>query len=234
MHNLDKPLRGRHNEGDGASNHLRLDCLLNRLFRRRSKKTSKLRVTGLCEGIHRWPVDSPHKGPVTQKMFPFDDVIMIYVISSDSNRRYSQKAKQITAKLYGYIYETYCMGSILWSSDYFASSFYIRQPKLNYISTKLNTSGGGAYQWAFKLVSDEKGAGMGTSTVLSRILQIMVAFKCGSHRMESKSDWFWTATDSRRGGTWMMCFDTANNRHSFITVNHGYPLFTKWGLSSSG
>ena len=28
-------------------------------------------------GIHRWPVNSPHKGPVTGKMFPFDDVIMI-------------------------------------------------------------------------------------------------------------------------------------------------------------
>ena len=28
-------------------------------------------------GIHRWPMDSPHKGPVTRKMFPFDDVIMI-------------------------------------------------------------------------------------------------------------------------------------------------------------
>ena len=27
-------------------------------------------------GIHRWPVNSPHKGPVTRKMFPFDDVIM--------------------------------------------------------------------------------------------------------------------------------------------------------------
>ena len=27
-------------------------------------------------GIHQWPVDSPHKVPVTQKMFPFDDVIM--------------------------------------------------------------------------------------------------------------------------------------------------------------
>ena len=27
-------------------------------------------------GIHRWPVNSPHKGPVTQKMLPFDDVIM--------------------------------------------------------------------------------------------------------------------------------------------------------------
>ena len=30
----------------------------------------------LCDRIHMWPVDYPHKGPVTQKMFPFDDVIM--------------------------------------------------------------------------------------------------------------------------------------------------------------
>ena len=44
--------------------------------RRRPKKTSKPRVIGLCEGIHRWPVNSPHKGPVTRKMLPFDDVIM--------------------------------------------------------------------------------------------------------------------------------------------------------------
>ena len=28
------------------------------------------------QGIHRWPVNSPHEGPVTRKMFPFDDVIM--------------------------------------------------------------------------------------------------------------------------------------------------------------
>ena len=27
-------------------------------------------------GIHRGPVNSPHKWPVTRKMFPFDDVIM--------------------------------------------------------------------------------------------------------------------------------------------------------------
>ena len=66
-------LQRRHNERDGVSNHRRFHCLLNRLFRRRSNKTSKLRVTGLCEG---WPVDSPHKGPVTSKMFPCDDVIM--------------------------------------------------------------------------------------------------------------------------------------------------------------
>ena len=40
----------RHNERDGVSNHQPHDCLLNRLFRRRSKKTSNLCVTGLCEG----------------------------------------------------------------------------------------------------------------------------------------------------------------------------------------
>ena len=28
--------------------------------------------------IHRWPVNSPHKGPITRKMFPFDDVIMTH------------------------------------------------------------------------------------------------------------------------------------------------------------
>ena len=39
-----------HNGRDGVSNHQRLDCLLNLLLRPRSKKTSKLRVTGLCEG----------------------------------------------------------------------------------------------------------------------------------------------------------------------------------------
>ena len=44
------PLRWRHNEHDSVSNHQPHDCLLNRLFRRRSKKTSKLRVTGLCPG----------------------------------------------------------------------------------------------------------------------------------------------------------------------------------------
>ena len=44
------PLRWRHNGRDGIANHQPHDCLLNRLFRRRSKKTSKLHVTGLCAG----------------------------------------------------------------------------------------------------------------------------------------------------------------------------------------
>ena len=43
-------LRWRHNGRDSVSNHQPHDCLLNRLFRRRSKKTRKLRVAGLCAG----------------------------------------------------------------------------------------------------------------------------------------------------------------------------------------
>ena len=41
-------LQWRHNGRTGVSNHQPHDCLLNRLFRLRSKKTSKLRLAGLC------------------------------------------------------------------------------------------------------------------------------------------------------------------------------------------
>ena len=42
-------LHWRHNKCDVVSNQQRLDCLFKRLFRRRSKRTSRLCVTGLCE-----------------------------------------------------------------------------------------------------------------------------------------------------------------------------------------
>ena len=73
-------LQWRHNECDGISNHQPHNCLLNHLFRRRSKKASKLRVLAFVRGIHRCLVNSPHKGPVTRKVFPFDDVIMSKLI----------------------------------------------------------------------------------------------------------------------------------------------------------
>ena len=78
------PLRWRHNGRNGVSNHQPHDCLLNRLFRRRSKKTSKLRFTGLCA--------SPHKGPVTRKMFPIDDVItsVIWICPTDQKWFYQK------------------------------------------------------------------------------------------------------------------------------------------------
>ena len=47
---ITQSLQWPHNERDGVSNYQYHDCLLNRLFRRRSKKTPKLRVTGLSVG----------------------------------------------------------------------------------------------------------------------------------------------------------------------------------------
>ena len=72
-------LQWRHNELDSVSNHQPHECLFKLLFRRRSKKTSKSASLAFVRGSHRRPVNSPHKGPVTRKMFPFDDVIMWYM-----------------------------------------------------------------------------------------------------------------------------------------------------------
>ena len=46
----EKSLQWRYNQRHGVSNNQPHDCLLNRSFRRRSKKTSKLHVTDLCAG----------------------------------------------------------------------------------------------------------------------------------------------------------------------------------------
>ena len=74
-------LQWRHNGCDGVSNHQRLCCLPNRLFRRWSKKTSKLRVTVLCEGNSPVTGEFPSQKASNVKMFPFDDVIMIFETS---------------------------------------------------------------------------------------------------------------------------------------------------------
>ena len=43
-------------------------------------------------GIHRWPVNSPHKWPVTRKMFSFDDIIM-------SMKQYAYKSSTSHAEI---------------------------------------------------------------------------------------------------------------------------------------
>ena len=70
------PLLWRYNGHDSVYNHQPHECLLNSSFRCRSKRTSKLRVTGLCVGNSPETGEFPHKWPVTRKMFPFGDVIM--------------------------------------------------------------------------------------------------------------------------------------------------------------
>ena len=71
------PIQWGHNGRNSVSNHQPHDCLLNRLFRRRSKKRSKPRVTGLFVGNSPVTGEFPaKKGTITRKMFPFNDVIM--------------------------------------------------------------------------------------------------------------------------------------------------------------
>ena len=64
-------------------------------------------------GIHHWLVNSLHKGPVTWKMFPFDDVIMIYV--TVQGRNFSQ---------------------VLWSSRIFLYLMYIASEWLPTLAVK--------------------------------------------------------------------------------------------------
>ena len=44
------------------------------------RKQQSSALLAFVRGIHRWPVNSPHKGPVMREIFPFDDVIMIIFI----------------------------------------------------------------------------------------------------------------------------------------------------------
>ena len=48
----------------------------------REKQTST--SLAFVRGIHPWPVNSPHKGPVTRKMFQFGDIIMLSMLAMAS------------------------------------------------------------------------------------------------------------------------------------------------------
>ena len=78
-------LQWRHDGHDSVSNHQPHDCLLNRLFRRGSKKTSKLRITDLCAG------NSPGTGEFPAQMASNAENVSIWwrhhvnIQSSDNN-----------------------------------------------------------------------------------------------------------------------------------------------------
>ena len=65
------------------------------------KKKKKLRVTGLCEGNSPGPVNSPHKRPVTRKMFPFDDVIIMV----NGNEHHVQYQTRVSGVYFCMLYE---------------------------------------------------------------------------------------------------------------------------------
>ena len=49
-------------------------------------------------GIHRGPVNSPHKGPVTRKMFPFDNVIMISSLQAGTSLAHCRRCHHVWDK----------------------------------------------------------------------------------------------------------------------------------------
>ena len=53
-------------------------------------------------GIYRWLVNSPHKGPVTRKTFPFDDVIIYFIMLAYkaiiTNKKYIHNKNMIIQK----------------------------------------------------------------------------------------------------------------------------------------
>ena len=69
-------LEWRRNEPDGVSNHQLHDCLPTVYSVTGQTKHQSSASLAFVREIHRWPVNSPHKGPVTREMFPFDDAIM--------------------------------------------------------------------------------------------------------------------------------------------------------------
>ena len=76
MASLPPPLQWRHNERDGGSNHrVSIVCSIvcSGADLRKHQRSASL---AFGRGIHWSPVDSPHKGPVTRKMFPIFDVII--------------------------------------------------------------------------------------------------------------------------------------------------------------
>ena len=67
--------------------------------------------------IHRWPVNSPHKGPITRKMFPFDDVIMsgITIITGSASRSWyenlSNRDGYFCTNVYSFLSSEQCAGN---------------------------------------------------------------------------------------------------------------------------
>ena len=114
-------LQWRHNERDSVSNHQPHDCLLSRLFRRRSKKTSKLRVTGFCAG------NSPGTGEFSAQMASNAESVSIWWRQHAYTNEYTEgnvprentqaffEISQLSCQYRNYHYNN---KTILWSSTH--------------------------------------------------------------------------------------------------------------------
>ena len=77
LRSYETTLQWRQNGRDSVSNHQPHDCFSTVYLDTDQRKHQSSASLAFVRGFHRRPVNSPHKWPVTRKMFPFDDVIMM-------------------------------------------------------------------------------------------------------------------------------------------------------------
>ena len=87
-------LQWRHNGRDGVLNYQHHDCLFNCFFRRRSKKTSKLRVTGLCVG------NSPVTGEFPAQKASNAENVSIWLRHHDKHNKNCGKALYVQSQTF--------------------------------------------------------------------------------------------------------------------------------------
>ena len=98
----------RHNGRDGVSNHQPLDCLLNHLFRRRSEKTSKLHVTGLCAG------NSPATGEFPAQMASNAENVSIWWRHNDMRKSLASALSDCDTDPFGLFTERHSFSRRRW------------------------------------------------------------------------------------------------------------------------
>ena len=119
------PLQWRHNGRNGVSNYQPYDCLLNSLFRPRSKKTSKLCVTALCA------VKSPVNGEFPAQMANNTEDFSIWwrhhaIIESHRACEIIFPQFTIFSTVVCWIHLTLILNTLTWSSKwYFVNAFHI-------------------------------------------------------------------------------------------------------------
>ena len=102
-------LQWRHDGRDSVSNHQSHDCLLNRLFTRSSKKTSKLRVTGFCVGNSPVTGEFPAQMASNAENVSIRDVIMISRCFNDYGKNYAHCPTECVKNCHS-LAITYCRG----------------------------------------------------------------------------------------------------------------------------
>ena len=88
----------------------KFECLVNNLFRLTSKKHKILHYWPIVRGIHWWPMDSPHKGPVTRETFPYHDIMMNMPAASPSEGIFEKFCKLVKILIWEFLYSSCLTG----------------------------------------------------------------------------------------------------------------------------